>query len=72
MKRIVDCMVGKRRVAIYEDLNFDPEISWGSRFELHIDGEYYAENDNIYKLLESCFLPYWLYTDYVFPEGDEE
>ena len=72
MKKIIDCMVGKRRVVIYEDLNYDPEISWGSRFELHMDGEYYAENDNIYKLLKLCSLPYWIYTDYCFPEeGDE-
>lgn len=72
MKKIVDCMVGKRRVSIYEDLNFDPETSWGSRFELRIDGHYHSENDNIYKLLKSCFLPYWLYTDYAFPEEGEE
>lgn len=72
MKKIIDCMVGKRRVTIWEDLNFDPAMSFGSRFEIYVDGHYYSENDNIYKLLESCSIPYWLYTDFYFPEGDEE
>ena len=72
MKKIVDCMVGKRRVEIFEDPYWECGITWGSRFELHVDGDYYEENDNIYRLLESSHLPCWLYTDYYFPEGDEE
>lgn len=71
MKKIVDCMVGKRRVTIFEDLNWERGKTWGSRFELHVDGDYYDEHDNIYRLLELSHLPYWLYTDYCFPEGDE-
>lgn len=72
MKKIVDCMVGKRKVTIFEDPDYVSGTPWGSRYELHIDGHYYNDDDNIFKLLESSFLPYWLYTDYCFPEGDEE
>lgn len=47
MKKIIDCMAGKRRIVVTED-------------------------NDVIQLLEGSGLPYWLYTDYCFPEGDEE